>query len=71
VFAPEDVILYKLQWFRLGQEVARQQLADVAGILLAKAGHLDEEYLTRWAAELKVEDLLERLREENIGDALP
>jgi hypothetical protein len=64
VLAPEDVILFKLQWYRLGQEVARQQLDDVRGILQSKAGQLDEEYLARWAASLNVLDLLRRVRDE-------
>ncbi len=59
-----NVILFKLQWFRLGQEVSKQQLDDVLGIMQTKAGQLDADYLRRWAATLQVDDLLERLRDQ-------
>jgi hypothetical protein len=59
VLSPEDVVLFKLRWYRQGQEVARQQLDDVQGILQSKAGQLDDDYLNRWAIELKVVDLLQ------------
>jgi hypothetical protein len=63
LYTPEDVILFKLRWYRLGNEVA-EQWKDVLGVLKVQAGKLDEAYLDHWAAELSVADLLERARAE-------
>lgn len=57
---PEDVILSKLRWFRQGNEVSEQQWRDVIGIMGTLKQQLDEDYLTTWAANLNVSDLLER-----------
>lgn len=64
VHAPEDVILFKLRWYRLGNEASDQQWGDVIGVLKVKAGGLDDAYLDRWAADLGVTDLLARARQE-------
>jgi len=58
--APEDVVLSKLEWFRLGNEVSEKQWDDILGVLRVQAGALDRSYLTEWAVELGVADLLER-----------
>jgi hypothetical protein len=62
---PEDVILLKLEWYRLGGEASGQQLKDVIGVLQVQAGKLDQTYLDRWAADLGVADLLARVRQES------
>lgn len=56
----EDVILLKLDWYRAGGEVSERQWGDVAGVVKVAGGGLDREYLSRWAGELGVGDLLER-----------
>jgi hypothetical protein len=56
----EDVILHKLTWFRLGNEVSERQWFDVIGVLKVQNETVDREYLHRWARELGVSDLLER-----------
>ena len=58
--SPEDVILSKLEWYRMGGEVSERQWRDVIGVLKTRAGELDLEYLREWAVELQVSDLLER-----------
>lgn len=58
--SPEDTILSKLEWYRLGGEVSDRQWRDILGVLKIRAGELDLEYLRKWANELKVADLLER-----------
>ena len=60
VTSPEDTILAKLEWFRMGGEVSDRQWRDIIGVLKTRAGELDLEYLRKWAAELHVSDLLER-----------
>lgn len=61
--SPEDTILAKLEWYRMGGEVSERQWRDILGILKTRAGELDLEYLQTWAAELHVSDLLERALE--------
>jgi hypothetical protein len=58
---PEDTVLAKLEWFRLGGEVSDRQWRDVLGVLKTRTGELDLTYMRTWAAELKVSDLLERV----------
>jgi hypothetical protein len=60
VTSPEDIILSKLEWYRMGDEVSDSQWRDILGVLKTKAGQLDLEYVRRWAMTLKVEDLLEK-----------
>ncbi len=58
--APEDVILHKLGWYRLGGEVSDRQWCDVLGVLQVQRGALDMDYLRTWAERLGVSDLLQR-----------
>jgi hypothetical protein len=58
--SPEDTILSKLEWYRLGGEVSDRQWRDILGVLKTRAGELEMDYLRQWARELKVSDLLER-----------
>lgn len=59
--SPEDTILAKLEWYRIGGEVSERQWRDILGILKTRAGELDLDYLHEWATALKVSDLLERV----------
>lgn len=60
VTSPEDVILSKLEWYRMGGEVSDRQWRDILGVLKTKAGGIDQDYLRHWAKQLKVNDLLDR-----------
>jgi len=60
VKTPEDVVLSKLEWYRVGGETSERQWADVLGVLRVQEGCLDLEYARRWAVDLGVADLLER-----------
>ncbi len=55
----EDVLLGKLEWYRLGDETSERQWNDILGILRTQP-NLDIEYLSKWAAVIGVLDLLER-----------
>ena len=61
VTSPEDTILAKLDWYRLGGEVSERQWRDIQGILEVSGSQLDETYLREWARNLGVDDLLRRL----------
>ena len=58
--SPEDTILTKLEWYRMGGQVSDRQWRDVLGVLKVQGYRLDHDYLRRMAAELNVTDLLER-----------
>ncbi len=58
--SPEDVVLQKLRWFRLGGGVSERQWLDALGVLKVQHERLDLAYLARWAAALELSDLLHR-----------
>ena len=43
----------------MGGEVSDRQWNDILGVIKVQDTHLDMAYLQRWAANLKVADLLE------------
>jgi hypothetical protein len=61
----EDIILAKLEWYRLGNGISDRQWRDILGVLKVQAGRLDLDYLRKWAQELKVADLLQRALKES------
>jgi len=60
VASPEDTVLTKLEWYRMGGEVSDRQWRDAVGVLKVQGERLDLAYLRRWAAALEVADLLEK-----------
>lgn len=67
VTSPEDIILRKLDWFRLGREVSERQWRDILGVLKVAGSHLNLEYLQSSAASVSLEALLRRaLRESGL-----
>lgn len=62
VVTAEDVVLLKLEWFRLGGGTSDRQWTDVLGVLRVQADRLDDAYLDHWAAEIGVADLLAKVR---------
>jgi hypothetical protein len=64
VCAPEDIILAKLEWYCLGNEIADRQWRDVLGVLKTQGrGNLDLNYLETWADRLNLSRLLEQALE--------
>jgi hypothetical protein len=51
---PEDVLLAKLEWAKLGE--SERQINDAAGIIHVQGSKLDVDYVERWAAALNIED---------------
>lgn len=64
VASPEDTILQKLHWYRLGRGVSDRQWRDVLSVLEVQGNRLDRAYLARGAEEMGVADLLERALRE-------
>lgn len=62
VASAEDSLLAKLRRFRLGGEVSERQWHDVEGIVRTQGEEMDWGYIAKWAGDLGVEDLLDRLR---------
>ena len=60
IHPPEDILLQKLRWYRLGREVSDRQWRDVLAIVRVQGARLDREYLRRYADILGVSDLLAR-----------
>ena len=58
ISSAEDVVLAKLDWFRLGGEVSERQWRDILGVLKTQRDSLDIAYLQHWAEALQVADLL-------------
>lgn len=63
--AAEDIVLNKLEWYRMGGEVSDRQWYDLQGVLRMQGDGLDFDYLRRWAQELGLETLLERALRES------
>ena len=58
--SPEDIILHKLEWFRMGHHISERQWNDVLGVLKVQRDQLDLSYLKHWATQLDILDLLEK-----------
>lgn len=65
VSSPEDLILRKLDWYRMGGGVSDRQWRDVLGVLKVQRGALDLVHLQRWAPTLGLSGLLGRALSES------
>jgi hypothetical protein len=62
--SPEDIILFKLEWHRLGGGVSDRQWSDIVGVLQVQKDHLDFAYMEQWAAQLGLADALRKACED-------
>ncbi len=60
VHSPEDILLQKLHWYRLGGGTSERQWRDVVSIVLVQGSRLDRQYLSTGAEQIGVSDLLQR-----------
>ncbi len=60
----EDIILQKLIWYRLGNQVSDRQWRDVLGVLKVQAQKLDFNYLKHWGGRLNLVDLIAQALQE-------
>lgn len=58
---PEDVILSKLEWSKLGS--SERQWQDALKVAQTRAGNLDLDYIEKWSRELDVYTLWQRIKE--------
>jgi hypothetical protein len=62
--SPEDTLLHKMVWYKLGDQISDRQWRDIMGVVKVQGEALDHAYLDRWAPLLDVSDLLHRARKE-------
>jgi hypothetical protein len=67
VASPEDIVVQKLYWFRLGNHVSERQWSDAMNVLTVRGTEMDREYMRDLARHMGVGDLLEdALREAEL-----
>jgi hypothetical protein len=64
VTTAEDIVLSKLEWYRIGGCVSDRQWRDVLGVLKVQEDRLDLDYVQRMAASLGLTELVARALEE-------
>jgi hypothetical protein len=62
LYSPEDVIIYKLKYYLLGQ--SQKHLRDIGAILIVQAEALDRDYIAYWAGQIGASDIWQQLLEE-------
>jgi hypothetical protein len=68
IASPEDVILYKLDWYHQGGQISERQWNDVMGVLKVQQASLDMDYMHKWATTMGLTDLLlQALRDAGIS----
>jgi hypothetical protein len=65
VHSPEDILLQKLHWYRLGGHISDRQWRDALSIVLVQGPRIDREYLSTMADRLDLTDLLGRALRES------
>jgi len=63
--SPEDIIINKLIWYKMGGEVSDRQWLDVIGVIKVQGDSLDKNYLTDWSQKLQILKLLNKAFNES------
>jgi hypothetical protein len=61
IATPEDIVVAKLEWAKLGE--SSRQIEDAAGILKVRADELDISYIEKWVSELGLTSEWSRARQ--------
>jgi hypothetical protein len=69
--SPEDLILYKLQYYDISEQT--KHVRDILGILLARGPELDWDYLDHWVGQLRLARVWQYIVSEarRLGAKLP
>ena len=63
--SPEDTIINKLIWYKMGGEVSDRQWLDVIGVIKVQGESLDKSYLKDWSQKLQILELLSKAFNES------
>jgi hypothetical protein len=63
--SPEDIIINKLIWFKMGGEVSDRQWLDAIGVIKVQGESLDKSYLKDWSQKLQILELLNKAFNES------
>lgn len=67
LLSPEDTVLAKLEWYKMGNKLSDRQWQDILGVMCINHGKLDLDYMVKCAKALNVDDLLEKAIEQSTG----
>ena len=62
--SPEDIIIAKVQWYKIGGFVSERQWLDVIGVIKVQGDLLDKKYLKRWSQKLGMASLMKKAFDE-------
>jgi hypothetical protein len=62
--SPEDIIMAKVQWYKIGGFVSERQWLDVIGVIKVQGDLLDKKYLKRWSQKLGLAALMQKAFDE-------
>ena len=65
LLSPEDTVLAKLDWYKMGNKLSDRQWQDILGVMCINRGKLDLDYMAKCAKALNVVDLLEKALDES------
>ncbi len=63
--SPEDIIINKLIWYKMGGGVSDRQWLDVIGVIKVQGESLDKTYLKDWSQKLQILELLNKAFDES------
>jgi hypothetical protein len=71
VASPEDTLLAKLNWYKMGGGISSRQWADILDVIEYQRTNLDLDYMRQTAPQLGVADLLEKALSEADAPSQP
>jgi hypothetical protein len=62
--SPEDIIINKLLWYEMGEQVSERQWLDILGVIKVQGKSLDIKYLKYWTEKLNLIELIKKAFQE-------